>query len=49
MFALFQALSGYGCSFLFSHTGGAYLPIYLCAAGAFAIALAADLLVRPSR
>jgi predicted MFS family arabinose efflux permease len=46
MFALFQALSGYGFSFLFSHTGGAYLPVYLCAAAAFAIALAADLLVR---
>jgi predicted MFS family arabinose efflux permease len=49
VFALFQALSGYGFSFLFAHTGGAYLPIYACAAAAFALALAADLLAQRSR
>ena len=42
VFALCQALSGYGFSYLFAQTGGAYHLIYMIATGAFLLALAAD-------
>ncbi len=45
IFSLFQALSGYGFSFLFAHTGGQYRLIYLIAACAFGAALAAECIV----
>jgi predicted MFS family arabinose efflux permease len=49
MFALSQAVSGYGLSWLFAHTGGDYRAIYLVAVAAFALALLADLAVSRSR
>ena len=49
MFALSQAVSGYGFSWLFAHSGGAYRAIYLVAVAAFALALPADLAVSRSR
>jgi len=44
-FALFQALGGYGYSFLFSHTHNDYALIFICGAAALAIAFIADLVV----
>lgn len=44
-FALFQALGGYGYSFLFSHTHNDYALIFLCGAAALAIAFIADFVV----
>ncbi|WP_044563331.1 YbfB/YjiJ family MFS transporter [Azospirillum sp. B4] len=41
-FALFQALAGYGYSYLFNHTGQDYALIFLCGAGALVVALIAD-------
>lgn len=49
MFALSQAVSGYGFSWLFAHSGGDYRAIYLVAVAAFALALLADLAVSRSR
>jgi predicted MFS family arabinose efflux permease len=49
VFALCQALSGYAFSFLFARTGGAYVPLYACAAAAFGAALVVDLAVRRRR
>lgn len=48
MFALSQALSGYGLSWLFAHTGGDYRVIYMVAVAAFGLALLADLVVSRS-
>ncbi|SEE99678.1 Predicted arabinose efflux permease, MFS family [Burkholderia sp. WP9] len=42
-FALFQALGGYGYSYLFSHTHNDYALIFTCGAIALAIAFVADL------
>jgi predicted MFS family arabinose efflux permease len=44
-FALFQALGGYGYSFLFSHTHNNYALIFMCGAVALALAFIADLVV----
>ncbi|MDE1994518.1 MAG: YbfB/YjiJ family MFS transporter [Rhizobiaceae bacterium] len=41
-FALFQALAGYGYSYLFIHTGENYGIIFLCGTIAFVLALLAD-------
>ncbi|MBB6255206.1 YbfB/YjiJ family MFS transporter [Nitrospirillum iridis] len=41
-FALFQALAGYGYSYLFTHSGQNYGLIFLCGAGALVVALIAD-------
>ena len=49
MFALSQAVSGYGFSWLFARSGGDYRAIYLVAVAAFARALLADLAVSRSR
>jgi predicted MFS family arabinose efflux permease len=46
-FALFQALSGYGYAFLFSHTDENYRLIFLCGLIALTAALLVDLLLRP--
>ncbi|MFM0168294.1 YbfB/YjiJ family MFS transporter [Paraburkholderia sediminicola] len=43
-FALFQALGGYGYSYLFSHTHNDYALIFTCGAVALSIAFVADLL-----
>jgi predicted MFS family arabinose efflux permease len=43
-FALFQALGGYGYSYLFIHTGENYGIIFLCGAVALVLALLADVL-----
>jgi predicted MFS family arabinose efflux permease len=43
-FALFQALGGYGYSYLFSHTHNDYALIFTCGAMALSIAFVADLL-----
>ncbi|MGV7211591.1 YbfB/YjiJ family MFS transporter [Oxalobacteraceae bacterium A2-2] len=52
MFALFQALAGYGYSYIFAHSGGDYHLLMAIAAGALAVALAADglrkVLARPA-
>ncbi|MDE1180142.1 YbfB/YjiJ family MFS transporter [Paraburkholderia sp.] len=45
-FALFQALGGYGYSYLFSHSHNDYALIFLCGATALTIAFVADLIVR---
>jgi predicted MFS family arabinose efflux permease len=42
-FALFQALGGYGYSFLFSHTHNNYALIFICGAVALGIAFVADI------
>ncbi|MEI7292919.1 YbfB/YjiJ family MFS transporter [Paraburkholderia tropica] len=42
-FALFQALGGYGYSFVFSHTHENYALIFACGAAALALAFMADL------
>ncbi len=44
-FALFQALGGYGYSYLFAHSGQDYQLIFLIGAAALFIALLADFLV----
>lgn len=49
LFALSQAVSGYGFSYLFSRTDGNYQMIYLVAVGAFSLALLADLAVSRPR
>lgn len=41
-FALFQALAGYGYSYLFSHSGGNYHVLLMVAIGALVLALLAD-------
>jgi FtsH-binding integral membrane protein len=46
-FALFQALSGYGYAFLFSHTGENYGLIFLCGLIALTAVLLVDIFVRP--
>jgi MFS family permease len=43
-FALFQALAGYGYSYLFSHTHNDYALIFACGAAALSVAFVADLL-----
>ncbi|SAL71774.1 MFS transporter [Caballeronia choica] len=43
-FALFQALGGYGYSFLFSHSHNDYALIFWCGAAALGIAFIADVL-----
>jgi MFS family permease len=43
-FALFQALGGYGYSYLFSHTHNDYALIFACGAVALSFAFVADLL-----
>jgi hypothetical protein len=42
-FSILQALGAYGLSYLFSITGGAYAPLFLAAAAAAGVALAAEL------
>ncbi|MFM0341649.1 YbfB/YjiJ family MFS transporter [Paraburkholderia fungorum] len=42
-FALFQALGGYGYSYLFSHTHNNYALIFMCGAIALGVAFIADL------
>lgn len=49
VFALCQALSGYAYSWLFAQMNAPYRAIYLIAAGAFAVALAADFLAARAR
>ena len=44
-FALFQALGGYGYSYLFSHFHNDYLLVFLCGAVALALAFVADFVV----
>ncbi|WP_443112251.1 YbfB/YjiJ family MFS transporter [Cupriavidus sp. IDO] len=41
-FALFQALGGYGYSYLFAHSHESYALIFACGAAALMLALAAD-------
>ncbi|MCP3707059.1 MFS transporter [Paraburkholderia sp. CNPSo 3274] len=48
-FALFQALGGYGYSYLFSRLHNDYALVFLCGAGALALAIVADVLVRTRR
>nr|WP_247894505.1 YbfB/YjiJ family MFS transporter [Azospirillum sp. B510] len=48
-FALFQALGGYGYSYLFTHSGQSYAAVFLCGAVALAAALGADILVNARR
>lgn len=48
-FALFQALGGYGYSYLFSHSGESYAAVFLCGTVALTIALGADILVNARR
>lgn len=44
-FALFQALGGYGYSYLFSHSHNNYTLIFICGAVALGVAFVADLVV----
>ncbi|WP_229429106.1 YbfB/YjiJ family MFS transporter [Massilia sp. ST3] len=44
MFALFQALAGYGLSWVFARNGGQHRVLFMAAGGAFALALLLDLL-----
>ena len=44
-FAVFQAAAAYGLSFLFVHTGGDYLLLFVLGAAALALALMTDLIV----
>lgn len=44
-FALFQAVGGYGYSYLFAHTGENYALIFTCGAVAMAVAFVVDFLV----
>ncbi|CAO3408806.1 YbfB/YjiJ family MFS transporter [Azospirillum largimobile] len=48
-FALFQALGGYGYSYLFSHSGESYAAVFLCGTVALTVALGADILVNARR
>ncbi|QCO05634.1 YbfB/YjiJ family MFS transporter [Azospirillum argentinense] len=48
-FALFQALSGYGYSYLFAHSGGSYAAVFLCGAVALVVALGTDILTNARR
>lgn len=50
-FALFQALGGYGDSYLFSRLHNDYAAVFLCGTGALTLAFAADLfmLIRRTR
>ncbi|MEX3914779.1 YbfB/YjiJ family MFS transporter [Paraburkholderia sp. BR10872] len=48
-FALFQALGGYGDSYLFSRLHNDYALVFLCGAGALALAFVADFLVNARR
>jgi len=48
-FALFQALGGYGYSYLFSRFHNNYTLIFVCGATALALALLADLLILRKR
>ena len=48
-FALFQALGGYGYSYLFTHSGESYAAVFLCGAVALMIALGADILAYARR
>jgi predicted MFS family arabinose efflux permease len=48
-FALFQALGGYGYSYLFSHFHNDYLIVFLCGAVALALAFVADFVVQVKR
>ncbi|WP_207001876.1 YbfB/YjiJ family MFS transporter [Trinickia mobilis] len=48
-FALFQALGGYGYSYLFSHFHNDYRLVFLCGAIALALAFVADFAVRVKR
>ena len=48
-FALFQALGGYGYSYLFTHSGQNYAAVFLCGAVALTVALGADILVNARR
>ncbi|MBP2301848.1 YbfB/YjiJ family MFS transporter [Azospirillum picis] len=43
-FALFQALAGYGYSYLFAHSGESYALVFVCGAGSLAVALGVDIL-----
>jgi predicted MFS family arabinose efflux permease len=43
LFALFQALSGYGYSFLFNHSGGHYRLLFICGFIGFVLCLSADI------
>lgn len=44
-FALFQALGGYGYSYLFSRLHNDYAFVFLCGAGTLALAFVADVLM----
>ena len=44
-FALFQALGGYGYSYLFAHSHNNYALIFMCGAAALGVAFIADLIV----
>lgn len=44
-FAVFQALGGYGYSYLFAHSGQNYALVFAIGAGALVLALLADLIV----
>lgn len=48
-FALFQALGGYGYSYLFAHSGESYAAVFLCGAVALGMALGADILAGARR
>nr|WP_222528272.1 YbfB/YjiJ family MFS transporter [Azospirillum sp. 412522] len=48
-FALFQALGGYGYSYLFTHSGQSYAAVFLCGAVALTVALGGDILVNARR
>ncbi len=48
-FALFQALAGYGFSYLFAHGGGQHHPIFIASALAFAVALALEMVSNAAR
>lgn len=48
-FAFFQALGGYGYSYLFAHSGGSYAAVFLCGAVALAFALGIDVLANARR
>lgn len=48
-FALFQALGGYGYSYLFSHSHNNYALIFMCGAAALGVAFIADLIVSQIR
>jgi hypothetical protein len=45
MFALFQAVGGYGLSYLFTRTGGDYAILFAIGAAAVVFSLAIDLVI----